>query len=298
MKVLVAEDSRYHRKILEAFLEEWGYEVIFAENGAQAWDILERADSPQLVILDWVMPEMNGLEVCKKLREKTERPYHYVILLTNMTGQENIITGLEAGADDYVSKPFNAIELKWRLRIGRRIIELENNTMQMAMTDPLTGMLNRRAFFERLEGEIQRCRRHELPLSLIMWDIDNFKRVNDTYGHQIGDVVLTRLSAEISRLVRKYDFVGRYGGEEFIICLPGTDSLIAKNVAERLRNCVEKLPIIVDEKNTQLCVTASFGYTSTDKSKGVWDIDSLVNKTDEAVYLAKKQGRNRVCLVE
>lgn len=299
LQILLAEDSKYYRTIMSTILEEWGYKVVVAENGIQALERIEQVNSPQLIILDWVMPEMNGLEVCRRIRASLERQYRYIILLTNMTGQENIISGLEAGADDYVAKPFNEIELKYRLKIGRRIIELENKLMHMAMTDTLTGLLNRRAFFERLEGEVQRCQRFDLPLSIMMLDIDNFKSVNDTYGHQVGDIVLQKVSSEINRVVRKYDFVGRYGGEELIVCLPGVDASLAAEIAERLRKSVEKLTIYLDnEDKKKINVTASFGYTIADKNTDMSNIDRQVFKADEGVYIAKKQGKNRVCRVE
>jgi two-component system chemotaxis response regulator CheY len=169
----------------------------------------------------------------------------------------------------------------------------------MAMIDPLTGLFNRRAFFERLEGEVQRCQRLNIPISIIMLDVDNFKSINDTYGHQVGDLVLQRVSTEIKGLVRIYDIVGRYGGEEFIVCLPGADAIIAAEIAERLRESLEKMNIyLLNDGNKKINITASFGYTSADTNTDMCNIDYHIKKADEAVYLAKKQGKNRVCKVE
>ncbi|MCR4441547.1 MAG: diguanylate cyclase [Peptococcaceae bacterium] len=292
-KILVAEDSKYYRKLLEETLKEWDYEVVLAGDGAQAWEILQREDSPQIVILDWIMPEMSGLEVCRAVREKLPKPYRYIILLSGMDGQENIFNGLEAGADDYIIKPFNQQELKYRLRIGQRIIEYENSLLRLAMTDPLTGILNRWAFMERLESEIQRSRRFKSPLTLVIMDIDDFKRVNDTHGHQVGDKVICCITRELSKSIRSYDFLGRYGGDELVLCLPGVGHPKAQAVVERLRCAVENVRLNLEDADGSISVTASFGFTCLNDSPDEC-LDSLVKRADEALYLAKAQGKNQV----
>ena len=177
MKILVAEDSRYYQRILQDTLSNWGYTVVLAKNGVQALERLKEKDGPKLAIIDWMMPEMNGLELCKKVRKTLDNSYIYLIFLTANSNKEDMIKGLEAGADDYITKPFNELELKFRLKNGERILNLENRIMQLALTDPLTGLLNRRAFVDRLVSEIARYKRLGQPLSLIMVDLDNFKNV-------------------------------------------------------------------------------------------------------------------------
>lgn len=298
MKVLVAEDSRYYQKMLQDTLTKWGYTVVLASNGLEALEKLQEEDGPKLAIIDWVMPHVDGLEVCAKVRSVLNRSYIYLILLTANSSKEDVVKGLEAGADDYIIKPFNEMELKFRLKTGVRIINLENRIMQLALTDPLTELLNRRAFIERLEGEIERYKRLSQPLSLIMVDLDDFKKVNDNYGHLVGDEVLKSVAACFSSFLRKYDFIGRYGGEEFIICLPGVEPAKAEVIAERLR--VSMKEIILDKNKEEaplkLYVTASFGISSLGDK--VVDVRTLTKKADEALYTAKIKGKDRVIISE
>ena len=295
MDVLVAEDSRYYRKILENILTEWDYQVVLAEDGDKALQILQEADSPRLVVMDWVMPGMTGIEICKTIKSRESNHYTYIILLTSMNGKENILLGLESGADDYIVKPFDQQELRYRLRIGERIISLENKILQLAMTDYLTGLLNRRAFMERLEGEIERSRRFGLQLCLVMIDLDNFKKVNDNYGHQAGDAVLSAVAGELSKHIRKYDLLARYGGEEFILCLSGSSLHNAARVAERLREGIEKNIVNTKGFPCPLHLTASLGIACFNDSPGE-NVDNLIKRADEALYQAKQDGKNRVCL--
>ena len=293
LKILVAEDSRYYRKIIETVLNGWGYEVVLAKDGVDAWNIVRENSRPQLAILDWVMPGMNGIEVCQTVRNSALNSYVYIILLTGMDKKENLIAGLRAGADDYIVKPFDEQELKYRIQIGQRIIELENRISRLALTDWLTGLLNRRAFMERLESEVHRAWRLKSPLSLIMADLDNFKRINDTYGHLDGDKVIARFAIEIGKHIRKYDFVGRFGGEEFILCVPGVPQAQALEIAERLRKETERLQIRVAADPAPISITASFGvYTSS--SEVFEDSNTLIKKADDYLYQAKGQGKNRV----
>jgi len=223
MSILIAEDSNFFRQLLVKTLGNWGYEVVTAGDGDAAWEILQREDAPRLAILDWVMPGLSGLEICRRVAGGERIPYIYLILLTSKDNKDDIVAGLEAGADDYIAKPFHEEELKCRVKIGERMIRLENKISQLAATDPLTGVLNRRAFMMRMEGELHRAKRNSEPVSIIMVDIDYFKKINDSYGHQIGDVVLQNIANRLSASLRSYEFIGRFGGEEFVICLTGAN---------------------------------------------------------------------------
>lgn len=295
MKILVVEDDPVSLKVLETFLQRWGYEVVVARNGRQAWDALHKPDAASIVISDWMMPDMDGLELCANIRKMDMAGYVYFIILTTKSGKEDLLRGLEAGADDYLTKPFDHDELRYRINIGRRIIELEQRILQLANTDPLTGILNRRAFMARLEAEIQRSFREGAPLSLILSDIDHFKRVNDQYGHQAGDQVLQAFTRQLGRSSRPYDLLGRYGGEEFIMALPRVDTPQSGTMAERIRRGIEETAVPIGKGETTLHITASFGVASwrpgIDK-----DLDSIIRRADEALYRAKSAGRNRVSL--
>jgi two-component system cell cycle response regulator len=295
VKVLIADDDALSRKILEDCLNEWGYEIVMAHNGNEAWDILEKIDRPNLAVLDWMMPGMDGVEICRRLRQLDLPNYVYVILLTARSKREDIINGLESGADDYIIKPFNREELKSRLKIGQRIIELEHRILRLASTDYLTGLLNRRAFLERLEREINRCQREATSMGIIIMDIDHFKRVNDNFGHQVGDLVLQELSHTLTTLCRVYDFIGRYGGEEFIVCLPGADKWNTYQIAERMRSTIKNKKILLPGQETSISITVSFGIVSLEPGQPK-SADRLINEADEALYRAKAQGRNRVVM--
>jgi len=295
MKVLIADDDALSRKILQDALLEWGYDIVVARDGKEAWTILERADRPNMAVLDWMMPGMYGVEICSRLRTLNLTNYIYVILLTAKNKREDIIKGLESGADDYVIKPFNYEELKLRLKIGRRIIELEQNILRLANTDYLTGLLNRRAFLKRMTRELERCQRERAHLGIIIMDIDQFKQINDKYGHQVGDLVLQEVSATLVNSCRGYDFSGRYGGEEFILCLPGADKWSTYQIAERMRSSIECQKILLPDKKNYIKVTASFGVAAMlpDQPKSS---DELIKQADDALYQAKNEGRNRVIM--
>jgi len=294
LSILIADDSVFFRQLLIQTLSGWGYDVVSAGNGHEAWEILQREDAPRLAILDWVMPGLNGLEVCRMVSGRTGTPYIYLILLTGKNNKEDIVAGLEAGADDYITKPFHEEELRCRVKIGERIIRLESKISWLAATDPLTGVLNRRAFMERMEGEMQRSKRNNEPFSVILVDIDHFKGINDTYGHLLGDAVLQKFAAHLSSLLRSYEVIGRYGGEEFVICLPGASEKQAIRVAERLRSSLVDLEFDVSVNQEAVPVTASFGVAGTAViTEGTGDM--LLAKADQALYQAKREGRNRVC---
>jgi diguanylate cyclase (GGDEF)-like protein len=268
MLVLIADDETVSRRLLARMLSTCGYEVLTASDGDEAWRILERPDAPRLAILDWMMPGMTGPQLCRKLRELNREPYTYVLLLTARTEKEDVVEGMEAGADDYVTKPFEAKELQVRLRAGRRILDLQTDLMkarealrEQATHDPLTGLWNRYALLGALDREHSRAGREGTPLAVIMADLDHFKHVNDTYGHLAGDAILREAAGRLQAAVRSYDLVGRYGGEEFLIVLPGTSGPNATQLAERLRAAIAAEP--VGYGFCRISVTASFGVAAT-----------------------------------
>jgi two-component system, cell cycle response regulator len=297
MKILIVEDDPISRRILENFLEKWGYDVTAAIDGSAAWEIMQNPEAPNLVISDWMMPNMDGVELCEKIRAMEKAEYTYFILLTTKTEKKDIIEGLESGADDFIVKPFDHEELKSRVKIGKRIISLEQKIIQIANTDYLTGVFNRRAFMERLEQEVNRSVRHKKGFSVVITDIDHFKNINDSYGHQIGDLVLQKFAGKLSEISRSYDFVGRYGGEEFIICLPETSAERSGVIVERMRREVAGLEVNLPDKSSKsVSVTASFGIASC-VVDCVGNIDSIIKMADDALYKAKDEGRNRVCVL-
>jgi len=295
VKVLIAEDEPVSRRVLESFLRKWGYDVLVTCDGSEAWEIFQKPDPPNLIISDWMMPDMDGLELCRKIRGIERSGYTYFIILTAKGRKEDVIQGFQAGADDFLVKPFDKEEMKYRIRIGERIIRLEQQILHLATTDSLTGVLIRRAFMERIEAEIHRSDRENAPFSLIFSDIDFFKKINDNYGHQVGDIVLQKFSGELTKSARPYDFVGRYGGEEFVVCLPGVDKVQCRVVAERMRKRVEEMKVMLPGGSQSVRITASFGAASL-SMESKENADSLIKRADEAMYRAKLEGRNRVCM--
>ena len=296
----MAEDDASSRFRLETALRTWGYAVTSVTNGREALAVLARPNGPSLAVLDWSMPEADGLEVCRAIRRNPESRYVYAILLTSHDRDEDVIAGFDAGADDYVTKPFNTKELRARIRSGARIVQLQQQLMaaheelrEKAMHDPLTGVLTRGAFFEISDHEFARARRSRTPLSIVMADIDHFKSINDRFGHPGGDEVLREVARRLHATFRKEDAVGRYGGEEFIALAMGCEGADAMALADRFRLAVGNQPFVIG--SDWVDVTTSVGVVTGTAADGM---QGLIRAADEALYRAKATGRNKVVNAE
>jgi len=298
--ILLAEDDPVTRMLMTRFLKKAGYEVDAVANGSQALDKMTKRYYPMLVT-DWEMPEMDGVSLCKAVRNLQLDGYVYALLLTARDSKEHIIAGLEAGADDYLIKPVHEAELVARLNAGRRILNLEHSLRVanqrnriLSITDALTGAHNRRYLMEQLPRELERCRRYAYPLSVLMCDIDHFKAINDTHGHAAGDDVLQQFAARAQKSIRtNSDWIARYGGEEFLIVLPETAYEGALFVAEKIRMLIAATPFAMRSNDTP--VTASFGVASTGANGPdiALKVDALIRTADECLYQSKQGGRNR-----
>ena len=296
MRVLLADDDAIYRQSLRKALKNWGYEVVTATNGNEALEILMGADPPSIAILDWMMPGMDGIGICSLVRRQKQDSYVYIILITSKNQKRDMITGLDAQADDYLAKPFDMRELRARLQSGRRIVDLQTELASrhqelshQATHDSLTGIWNRSAILDIVAQEVERARSHKKPVCLALADVDNFKLVNDTFGHEAGDAVLIEVVHRMQSALRHYDTIGRYGGEEFIVVMPDINQLRALAVAERLRKRVAENPYeVLKEK---VMVTLSVGLAA---DTGAVDIGILLRSADKALYRAKEHGRNCV----
>jgi two-component system cell cycle response regulator len=298
VKALIADDNAGFRTVLDRMLRKWGYDVIAASDGLEALAALQAPDPPRLAILDWMMPGLDGVEVCRLVREKNQEPYIYILLLTAKDTAEELVEGMEAGADDYLRKPVDSHELRVRVRAGRRILDLQEQVVQgrealrhLATCDPLTSLWNRNAMFDILGRELKRAKRESGSISLVMADLDHFKQINDMLGHAAGDAVLQEAARRITSCVRPYDAVCRYGGEEFLIVLPGCDLADATLRAEQIRAAIAASPFPIPEGDVNL--SCSLGVTASSGPAG-YDSALLAHEADEALYTAKHNGRNRV----
>ncbi|HZW35055.1 MAG TPA: diguanylate cyclase [Isosphaeraceae bacterium] len=292
MKILIAEDQPTAALFLRRNLEKMGHEVAIAPDGETAWQMIRHGEA-SVLISDWMMPNLDGLELCQRLRTTGCDRYIYIILLTSLDRREDRLQGLRAGADDFLTKPPDQDELALRLEIAERILAVHDQLAQynlrlaeLATTDELTGVKNRRRFREDLDLLFSQAVRHNLPLSLILLDIDHFKQYNDTFGHPAGDQVLQGIGATLRAAVRRHDVVARYGGEEFVVLLPATDAGDAAELAERLRSTIAGRPW------PHRTVTASFGVATTDSD--IASAAALVDNADRALYQAKQTGRDRI----
>lgn len=298
MKVMLIEDSPVYRKIIGDYLAQWGFELIAVSDGAQAWELLQQPGAPRLILLDWVLPGMDGIELCKRLRKRSvTEAYTYTLLLTAKTEKTDLLEGMAAGADDFLTKPFDGAELKARLFAGKRILDLQEQllsareSLRFAAThDALTGLWNRAEVLEFLKKELARARRENKPVGVMLADIDHFKSINDTFGHVTGDKVLKEASRALCSGLRVYDGAGRYGGEEFLMILPGCDLATTFLRANELRAAVAEIPL---EQSKETRVTISVGVTAGIFAADV-DIENILANVDKALYAAKRKGRDRV----
>lgn len=298
LEVLIADDDPVSQRILEKNMKDWGYKVIIANNGQNAWQALQKEEI-RMAIFDWMMPKINGVQLCQKVRLQKKDTYTYIILLTSRDRLEDIVEGLSSGADDYIVKPFNILELKARLQTGKRIIDLQNQLLQskkqletLATQDSLTKLWNRATIIKHLEEELNRSSREKKPVGTILVDIDYFKNINDTHGHHVGDEVLIEVASRLRKHIRSYDKIGRYGGDELLVALPNCSLSIVKEIAERLRKvvCEKKIKTEIGF----IAVTLSLGGASSE-NQSVISAEGLIKASDRALYQAKRNGRN--CMV-
>lgn len=303
--VLVVDDDAVSRAVVQKHLQKAGFKVVTAANGQNALELFDQQFFP-IVLTDWMMPGIDGPQLCRLIREKQTDGYVFMILVTARDSKTDIVSGLESGADDYLTKPIHPAEMVARVNTGIRILRLEQSLKKaneeiklLSITDPLTGCYNRGYLNERLLYELKRAQRYRHPLSLVLSDIDHFKNVNDTYGHQVGDLVLKAFARCIQKEIRKkIDWIVRYGGEEFLIVLPETRNLGALSMAERLRQAVSAT--IIQAGSEELSITASFGGACAsfeDERNDEVTMEQLINQADEQLYRSKKEGRNRTNVV-
>ena len=305
MKLLIADDDPTFRLILTNLAVKWGFEPTATEDGGAAWELLQEDHSPRLILLDWEMPQLNGLELCKRIREMpSEDPPSedppYIILLTSRQDSVDVANGLESGANDYIRKPFEPVELKARLQAGRRMLDLQAEASEIraqlthqANYDGLTGLPNRRSVMTTLDREIDRANRQQIPLAVGMCDIDHFKKINDTHGHLVGDAVLREVAQRINTTLRSYDTCGRYGGEEFLVLINSAKKE-ATDVFNRLRQAVEGAPIIVEGISCSVTVSCGVAFVNREILSG----SNVLAAADTALYEAKSAGRNRIVFAQ
>ncbi|MFM2060951.1 MAG: hypothetical protein RLZZ507_621 [Cyanobacteriota bacterium] len=301
--ILVVDDVKLNLQVIANILDKAGYEITLVSNGYQALERVQNA-RPDLILLDLMMPEINGLEVCEKIQSNPELADIPIIFISASQEQDHLLKAFEKGAVDYVTKPFHTAELLARVRMHlelkysrqklKKLLEEQNKLVKqlekLANTDALTGVWNRRYLLMIAEQEIKRSQRYNLSFAVLLIDIDHFKKVNDTYGHNIGDEVIIFMTKIVLNHLRQVDCFGRFGGEEFVVLLPETDIDEGVIVAERIRENIHNQCITVEDQ--QVSITVSIGLASY--SLGDQTIDAIIQRADQALYQAKNQGRNRV----
>ena len=290
MKILMAEDDTTSRLLFGATLRKLGYTVTAVENGQKAWEAWKQ-DEYSLLISDWMMPDIDGPQLCKMIRAEPSLQYTYIILLTSLDSKGSYLEGMDAGADDFITKPFDEEQLAARLRVAERILALHKKLHIQATHDRLTGVWNRAAIMDHLEEEVERATCQSTCIGVVVADLDHFKQINDTYGHPAGDTVLQEAARRMSLVLRPHDRIGRYGGEEFLITVSscmGSDAMI---LAERIRHSISMEP--VDSLSGEIPMTVSLGVTIGGNQIGE-DAGTLIAVADKALYRAKIAGRNRV----
>lgn len=290
MKILLVDDDPDTRFTFSRLLTQYGWDVSTAADGEQAYALLQEDDAPRLAIVDWVMPGMNGPALCRKLRESDKANHTHIIMLTGRRGTDDMVTGLDSGADDFVAKPVHIDELDARIRAAQRAIERLEQLHVQANVDQLTGVLNRGAIRDVLRRALEHSGRERSSVSVVLCDVDRFKSVNDAYGHPVGDSVLCEFAKRVGAGVRPYDVLGRYGGEEFLIVLPDCSLREAFGIAERVRASLCSKAI--QTSAGALPITASFGVATSPADPR--DLDELISEADQALYRAKEAGRNRI----
>lgn len=297
LQVLVVDDSPVYRKLVEHALEGGPYSLLFAKSGREALELYARY-LPALVITDWMMPDLSGLDLCQRLRADVHRGYTYIILLTSIAEKDNVVKGLAAGADDYLTKPFDPAELLARIGVGRRIIDLHRQVdaknkllEEMAHSDPLTGLPNRRAIEEWAGRQLRGAARHGFPYWVVLADLDGFKSINDTHGHDGGDALLQKFAEILKTVIRASDICGRLGGDEFLLVITHVEADSIHKTVERFRQKLAEQQFQLGEE--KVTITASFGIAGF-HGKEILDFNTLVRRADKALYAAKRAGRNLV----
>ena len=297
-RVLIAEDDPVSLRLVEVMLAKWGYDPVPARDGVEAWQALQADNAPRLAIIDWMMPRKDGVAVCRDLRKQPDRPYIYILLLTAKTQERDLIEGLDAGADDYLTKPFSSEELRARLFAGERIVAVQQQLTaarealrEQAIRDSLTGLFNRRYLEEALARELRRAEHGNLPLSLLMMDLDHFKDFNDRHGHAAGDAVLKELGLLLEQHTRREDVACRFGGEEFVLILPGASAEVAARRSEEIRQAVRHDTVESEGKRLE-SATVSVGVACFPEHGTL--AETVLTAADQALYRAKREGRDRV----
>jgi len=292
MNILLVEDSALDRHQIGLYLKEWGLDFQAVGNGSEAWELLQKQDASGLILLDWMLPGIDGIELCRRIRTLgADGTYFYTVMLTAKDRQQDLLTAMAAGADDYLAKPVDPSELKARVLVGKRILELQQSLRFTATHDFLTKLLNRAEILAGLRRELSRSQRMGQPVAIIMGDIDHFKQINDSLGHTAGDEALKEVARILKSELRTYDLAGRYGGEEFLLILPTCHLAAAVHRAEELRLAVSNHPILTQLGS--IPVTLSMGVTVSN-SDSQCSVEELLQQADQALYRAKEMGRNCV----
>ena len=292
MRILLVEDSGIERRQIGRYLKDWNLDFVTAKDGVEAWSCLQSPDAPNLVLLDWMLPRLDGIELARRIRTLGANGiYIYTVILTAKDKKQDLLTAMAAGADDYLAKPVDPSELKARILVAKRILDLHQSLRFAATHDFLTKLLNRAEILASLRRELSRSARENRPVAIIMADVDNFKKVNDSLGHAVGDTVLKEVGERLKSDLRPYDLVGRYGGEEFLIVLPNCSLKVATRRADEIRTLVCKDAIITTFATVP--VTVSMGITAAEGTQNL-PIEELLQQADKALYSAKENGRNCV----
>lgn len=294
LTVMIIEDHPDQRDLLAIVLQREGYKVITAGNGIEALEKLAAA-KVQIALSDIMMPKMDGFELIKRIRGNPALKSIYLILITARIQEGDRVRGLDLGADDYITKPFSFSELLARIRVGSRVVQYQQHLEYQTQVDSLTGLFNRRAFENKMGEEFERSKRYHSPLSLLILDIDNFKLINDTYGHHGGDAALVKISETFREKTRQSDFPARYGGEEFVLALPETDQDSAVQAATKIHDAIRSCAFGTTVRPFRL--TVSIGVSST-SIKFYSDWQELLRDADHALYIAKNAGKDRIEVCE